>query len=41
LPQPDIPKLRQSTIEYLDSFDEAQWYKDPVRSIVYCFVRLL
>lgn len=39
LPQPDIPKLRQSTIEYLDSFDETLWYKDPVRtgSIVYLF----
>jgi hypothetical protein len=32
LPKPDVPKIRDSAIQYLESFDENEWYKDPVRS---------
>lgn len=31
LPKPDIPKIRESAIRYLDNFDEKEWFNDPVR----------
>jgi hypothetical protein len=31
LPVPDIPKLRKSAVDYIDSFDAQTWYNDPVR----------
>lgn len=30
LPTPDIPKLKQSAIDYLESVDQQSWYEDPV-----------
>lgn len=30
LPTPDVPKLRASVIQYLETFDETKWYTDPV-----------
>ena len=34
LPIADGVKLRQDTIDYLDTFDPQSWYSDPVTSIV-------
>jgi hypothetical protein len=31
VPVPDIPKIRQSAVEYLEQFDPQSWYDDPVR----------
>eukprot|EP00980_Cylindrotheca_fusiformis_P026428 scaffold16150_cov112-Cylindrotheca_fusiformis.AAC.7 len=30
LPTPDVPKIRDSTIQYLSTFDENEWYQEPV-----------
>lgn len=30
LPQPDVPAIRKSAIDYVNSFDEQTWYNDPV-----------
>lgn len=30
LPDPDVPKLKQSALDYLEQFDEQSWYQDPV-----------
>ena len=34
LPKPDVPFLKASSIEFLDAFDKASWYEDPVRGSV-------
>ncbi|KAG7356989.1 hypothetical protein IV203_001677 [Nitzschia inconspicua] len=34
IPTPDAPKLRTSTIEYLETFDKESWYKDPIVSLL-------
>jgi hypothetical protein len=33
VPVPDIPKIRQSAVEYLEQFDPQSWYDDPVRRL--------
>ena len=30
LPKPNVPKIRESAIQYLDSFNKNEWYNDPV-----------
>jgi hypothetical protein len=35
LPVPDVPALKQSALEYLDSFNEQSWYDDPVRYVTF------
>jgi hypothetical protein len=30
LPEPNVPKIRESAIYYLDNFDEKEWYDNPV-----------
>lgn len=37
VPKPDIPKIRDSAIKYLDSFDEKEWFNDPVRFFYFFF----
>lgn len=34
VPVPDIPKIRQSAVEYLDQFDPQSWYDDPIVSLL-------
>jgi hypothetical protein len=31
VPQPNVPQIRQTAIDYLESFDPKLWYYDPVR----------
>ncbi|MGK3747908.1 MAG: hypothetical protein ACI8RD_000198 [Bacillariaceae sp.] len=29
-PEPDVNMLKQSAVDFLDTFDKESWYKDPV-----------
>ena len=31
-PEPDVDMLKQSAVDFLDTFDKELWYKDPVRA---------
>jgi hypothetical protein len=31
-PEPDVNMLKQSAVDFLDTFDKESWYKDPVRA---------
>jgi hypothetical protein len=31
-PEPDVTMLKQSALDFLDTFDKESWYKDPVRA---------
>ena len=35
IPTPDVDKLREDAVEYLDKFDKQTWYDDPVRIDLY------
>ena len=33
VPQPNVPEIRQSAIDYLETFDPQSWYDEPVSSL--------
>ena len=40
LPKPNTDALRESALQYLDTFDKQKWYDDPVRTCRYIFSRI-
>ena len=33
VPHPNVPEIRQSAIDYLETFDPQSWYDEPVSSL--------